>query len=49
MADEPKNGHYGGDVTAPIFRRIAERTANYLAIPPEIDPQEKLVAKGRVQ
>ena len=49
MADEPKNGYYGGDVTAPIFRRIAERTANYLAIPPEIQPHEKLVAKGRVR
>ncbi len=46
MMDEPKNGHYGGDVTAPVFRRIAERTANYLAIPPELDPKEKLVAKG---
>jgi stage V sporulation protein D (sporulation-specific penicillin-binding protein) len=24
MVDEPRNGHYGGDVAAPVFREIAE-------------------------
>ena len=33
--DEPKEGHYGGEVAAPIFKEIAERTANYLNIKPE--------------
>lgn len=33
--DEPKGGHYGGQVAAPIFRQIAERAAKYLSIPPE--------------
>jgi cell division protein FtsI/penicillin-binding protein 2 len=35
MMDEPKEGHYGGKVAAPIFKEIAERTANYLNIKPE--------------
>lgn len=35
VIDEPKLGTYGGDTAAPIFARIAERVANYLAIPPD--------------
>jgi cell division protein FtsI/penicillin-binding protein 2 len=37
--DEPQmsRGYYGGQVAAPVFKQIAERTAKYLAIPPE-DP-----------
>jgi cell division protein FtsI/penicillin-binding protein 2 len=35
MLDEPKNGHYGGLIAAPIFRAIAEQVANYLKIPPD--------------
>jgi cell division protein FtsI (penicillin-binding protein 3) len=33
--DEPKEGYYGGDVAAPVFKQIAERVANYLNIPPD--------------
>ena len=33
--DEPKQGYYGGTVAAPVFKRIAERVANYLSIRPE--------------
>ena len=33
--DEPKHGYYGGQAAAPIFKEIAERTANYLGIQPE--------------
>jgi cell division protein FtsI/penicillin-binding protein 2 len=33
--DEPKHGYYGGQIAAPIFKQIAERTANYLNIRPE--------------
>jgi cell division protein FtsI/penicillin-binding protein 2 len=33
--DEPKGGHYGGQTAAPIFKQIAERSANYLNIRPE--------------
>jgi len=35
MMDEPKQGYYGGAVSGPIFKAIAQRVANYLAIPPE--------------
>jgi len=33
--DEPKQGYYGGQIAAPIFKQIAERVANYLNIRPE--------------
>ena len=33
--DEPKEGHYGGDIAAPVFKQIAERAASYLNIRPE--------------
>jgi cell division protein FtsI/penicillin-binding protein 2 len=35
MMDEPKQGYYGGQTAAPIFKQIAERAANYLNIRPE--------------
>jgi cell division protein FtsI/penicillin-binding protein 2 len=36
--DEPNHGFYGGQVAAPVFRKIAEQVANYLKIKP--DPEE---------
>jgi len=33
--DEPKQGHFGGQIAAPVFKEIAERAAIYLSIPPE--------------
>ena len=33
--DEPKHGYYGGQIVGPVFRQIAEKTANYLNIPPD--------------
>lgn len=35
VMDEPKEGHYGGQVCGPVFREIAERCASYLNIPPD--------------
>lgn len=35
VMDEPKQGYYGGQVAAPIFKQIAERAASYLNIRPE--------------
>jgi cell division protein FtsI/penicillin-binding protein 2 len=35
VMDEPKEGHYGGQVCAPVFREVAERCASYLNIPPD--------------
>lgn len=39
MLDEPKQGYYGGQVAAPVFKQIAERAANCLNIRPEIEAQ----------
>jgi Cell division protein FtsI/penicillin-binding protein 2 len=37
--DEPKEGHYGGDTAAPVFKEIAERAASYLNLRPEDNVQ----------
>jgi cell division protein FtsI/penicillin-binding protein 2 len=46
--DEPKQGYYGGQIAAPIFKQIAERAANYLNIKPEDSPTipENLASPG---
>ncbi|MBI3879377.1 MAG: penicillin-binding protein 2 [Verrucomicrobia bacterium] len=36
--DEPKHGYYGGKTAAPVFKRIAERSAAYLKIKPDRGP-----------
>jgi cell division protein FtsI (penicillin-binding protein 3) len=40
MLDSPRgpNGHFGGPVSAPIFKRIAEAALRYLGVPPSINP-----------
>jgi len=35
VLDEPKGEHYGGQVAAPIFHKVAESVANYLSVRPE--------------
>jgi cell division protein FtsI/penicillin-binding protein 2 len=37
--DEPvkKTGYYGGQIAAPVFKRIAERAANFLNIKPDVE------------
>jgi cell division protein FtsI/penicillin-binding protein 2 len=35
VMDEPKEGYYGGEVCAPVFREVAERCASYYSIPPD--------------
>jgi cell division protein FtsI/penicillin-binding protein 2 len=37
VMDDPRDGHYGGQVAAPVFHAIAERAANYLNIKPDIE------------
>ena len=39
VMDEPKEGHFGGQVCGPVFREIAERCASCLNIPPDLNPQ----------
>ncbi|MBP5181388.1 MAG: hypothetical protein J6331_00015, partial [Lentisphaeria bacterium] len=39
-ADEPSGKtYYGGSVTGPYFRSIAERTLRYWNVPPDVDPE----------
>ena len=33
VVDAPKGGYYGGEVAAPVFRRMCERTLAYLKVP----------------
>ena len=42
VLDDPKKGYYGSETAAPLFQRIAERAAKYLAIPPEHIPDQTL-------
>jgi len=35
VVDAPENGHYGGEVAAPAFRRIVTDTLNYLGVVPD--------------
>ncbi len=36
VMDEPKQGYYGGQTAAPLFRQVAERAAVYLNIRPDL-------------
>jgi len=50
-ADEPKGGYYGGAVSGPTFRSIAERTLKYMNVAPDYDADAKdnevMLAKKR--
>jgi cell division protein FtsI (penicillin-binding protein 3) len=44
--DEPKEAHYGGDVGAPVFQKIAQEALMQLRVPPDpnlASPQPKLM------
>ena len=43
VMDEPKQGYYGGLTTAPVFKQIAERAANYLNIRPDLKDSDPSV------
>ena len=48
VTDSPHNGPTtGGAVSAPIFRRIAEATLQYLGVPPSIDPVPPVLVTRR--
>jgi cell division protein FtsI (penicillin-binding protein 3) len=46
VIDEPKNKYHGGTVAAPVFKKIAQETLNYLNVPPESDPTKFRVSLG---
>lgn len=43
VLDEPASrySYYGGDVAAPVFKAISERVANYLRLPPDVQPEPR--------
>lgn len=42
--DEPKEGHLGGVVCAPVFKSVATQAANYLSIQPDIIKEKEIEA-----
>jgi membrane peptidoglycan carboxypeptidase len=48
VLDSPhgNNGHFGGPVSAPIFKRIAEEAVRYLGIPLSINPAAPVLVAG---
>lgn len=46
IIDEPTNGHYGGTVAAPVFRKIALDTLHYMNVPPGNDTERLTVLRG---
>lgn len=45
VIDEPKGQIYGGAVAAPVFRKIAQSTLNYLNVPPRPTTEKLRVAR----
>lgn len=45
VLDSPRgpNGHFGGPVSAPIFKRIAEETLRYMGVAPTINPEAPIL------
>jgi len=43
VIDEPKDKYYGGEVAAPLFRKIAQRLFLYLRIPPQKEKSKVLL------
>jgi cell division protein FtsI/penicillin-binding protein 2 len=41
VLDEPKQGYYGGQTAAPLFKQVAERAASYLNIRPDRGEEPK--------
>ncbi|MCL4811695.1 MAG: PASTA domain-containing protein [Vicinamibacteraceae bacterium] len=49
VIDSPRGrGYYGGAVAAPVFRRVAEATLQYLGIPPADDERARVLLARRV-
>jgi cell division protein FtsI (penicillin-binding protein 3) len=46
VLDEPKEGYYGGQVCAPVFRDIARQVLRYLRVPPERPLPTRVLTAG---
>jgi cell division protein FtsI (penicillin-binding protein 3) len=48
MVDEPSNGRYfGGDVAAPVFSSVVQRSLQILGVPPDMPVQPQIVARAQ--
>ena len=47
VLDEPKEGYYGGQVCAPVFRDIARQVLRYLRVPPERQLPPRILTAGK--
>lgn len=48
VLDQPKDGYYGGEVCAPVFRDIARQVLRYLRVPPERAVPAPVLTAGAV-
>jgi cell division protein FtsI (penicillin-binding protein 3) len=46
ILDEPKKQYYGGTVSAPVFKKIAQQTLSYLNVPPDGGTRKLRVSLG---
>jgi cell division protein FtsI (penicillin-binding protein 3) len=46
VLDEPKEGYYGGEVCAPVFKDIARQVLRYLRVPPERPLPSRVLTAG---
>jgi len=46
MLDDPKEGYYGGQNCAPVFKAIARQVLRYLRIPPERPLPPRVLTAG---
>lgn len=44
VIDDPQGQYYGGQVAAPVFRKIAEQVLQYLRIPPQEEATQTIIA-----
>ncbi len=44
VIDDPQGQYYGGQVSAPIWRRIASQILRYLGIPPQLEGTKTIIA-----
>jgi len=40
--DEPRPVYYGGVVSAPVFKKVAEDTLRYLGVPPDVEKKDSI-------
>ncbi len=46
VIDDPKGHFYGGQVAAPVFRKIAKNVLRYMCVPPVRKPLDTLIASN---